>query len=237
MVKLEYMTQMSIEELLDMSSGWVLDFSNNSFGRFVKGVIGIDIYNDKGYEDYCSKAMKLRQVFENESNIKVAKLIIALLNYCEDYKLKNNTLTEYDKKKISEIKKDIEALKKEEDENISPVEELDELIQKISTRNAQFAEMAIDEKLKEIGNVIEFLLKRDKKFISLDYDTISSGFISEEDVIKLRKKVQCFRHSSKSSIDERGIYTEKQKQFMVEFGLIICNMIYSELQKNNKILI
>lgn len=231
-MKLDYMTQMSIEELLDMSSGWVLDFSNNSFGRFVKGVIGVDIYNDKGYEDYCSKAMKLRQVFENESNIKVAKLIIALLNYCEDYKLKNNTLTEYDKKKISEIKKDIEALKKEEDENISPVEELDELIQKISTRNAQFAEMAIDEKLKEIGNVIEFLLKRDKKFISLDYDTISSGFISEEDVIRLRKKVQCFRHSSKSSIDERGIYTEKQKQFMVEFGLIICNMIYSELQKN-----
>lgn len=231
-MKLEYMTQMSIEELLDMSSGWVLDFSNNSFGRFVKGVIGIDIYNDKGYEVYCSKAMKLRQIFENESNIKVAKLIIALLNYCEDYKLKNNTLTECDKKKISEIKKDIEALKKEEDENISPVEELDELIQKISTRNAQFAEMAIDEKLKEIGNVIEFLLKGDKKFISLDYDTISSGFISEEDVIKLRKKVQCFRHSSKSSIDERGIYTEKQKQFMVEFGLIICNMIYSELQKN-----
>lgn len=231
-MKLEYMTQMSIEELLDMSSGRVLDFSNNSFGRFVKGVIGIDIYNDKGYEVYCSKAMKLRQIFENESNIKVAKLIIALLNYCEDYKLKNNTLTEYDKKKISEIKKDIEALKKEEDENISPVEELDELIQKISTRNAQFAEMAIDEKLKEIGNVIEFLLKGDKKFISLDYDTISSGFISEEDVIKLRKKVQCFRHSSKSSIDERGIYTEKQKQFMVEFGLIICNMIYSELQKN-----
>lgn len=92
--------------------------------------------------------------------------------------------------------------------------------------------MAIDEKLKEIGNVIEFLLKGDKKFISLDYDTISSGFISEEDVIKLRKKVQCFRHSSKSSIDERGIYIEKQKQFMVEFGLIICNMIYSELQKN-----
>lgn len=131
MVKLEYMTQMSIEELLDMSSGWVLDFSNNSFGRFKKGVIGIDIYNDKGYEVYCSKAMKLRQIFENESNIKVAKLIIELLNYCEDYKLKNNTLTEYDKKKISEIKKDIEALKKEEDENISPVEELDELIQKI----------------------------------------------------------------------------------------------------------
>lgn len=231
-MKLEYMTQMSIEELLDMSSGWVLDFTNNSFERFVKGVIGIDIYNDKGYEVYCSKAMKLRQIFENESNIKVAKLIIALLNYCEDYKLKNNTLTEYDKKKISEIKKDIEALKKEEDENISPVEELDELIRKISTRSAQFAEMAIDEKLKEIGNVIEFLLKGDKKFISLDYDTISSGFISEEEVIKLRKKVQCFRHSSKSSIDERGIYTEKQKQFMVEFGLIICNMIYSELQKN-----
>lgn len=231
-MKLEYMTQMSIEELLDMSSGWVLDFSNNSFGRFVKGVIGIDIYNDKGYEVYCSKAMKLRQIFENESNIKVAKLIIALLNYCEDYKSKNNTLTEYDKKKISEIKKDIEALKKEEDENISPVEELDELIQKISTRNAQFAEMPIDEKLKEIGNLIEHLLKKDKKFITLNYEYISSGFIKESDVKNLRKKVQCFRHSSQESIEERNAYTYEQKKFMIEYGIVICNLIYNELKNN-----
>ncbi|MBU3105141.1 hypothetical protein [Clostridium gasigenes] len=230
MANLDYTTLRAIEELFEMDSGYVLDFSNTSFARFVKGVIGIDIYYDKGYDVYCSKANKLRQIFENESNIKVSRLVSSLLSYCEDYKLKNDKLTEYDKKKIDVIKKDIEDFKIEDDEGISPVEELDKLIQKISTRNAQFSEMALDEKLKEIGNVIENLLKDGKKFITLDYNDISLGFIEEVDVKGLRKKVQCFRHSSKDSIDERKTYTEKQKQFMVEFGVVISNLIFNELK-------
>lgn len=88
MAKLKYTTIQSLEELFDMESGYVLDFSNSSFQRFIKGIIDIDIYQDKGYENYCSKANKLRQIFEMESNLKVAKLINALLNYYEDYKLK-----------------------------------------------------------------------------------------------------------------------------------------------------
>lgn len=71
-----------------MGSGYVFNFSNSSFQRFIKGIIDIGVYQDKGYEVYCSKANKLRQIFETESNSKVAKLISALLNYCEDYKLK-----------------------------------------------------------------------------------------------------------------------------------------------------
>jgi hypothetical protein len=139
MANLKYTTIQSLEELLDMESGYVLDFSNNSFQRFIKGIIDIDIYQDKGYENYCSKANKLRQIFETESNLKVAKLISALLNYYEDYKLKNNKLTDYDKKKIDEIKKAIEDLEKEDNEKVVVIEELDEVIQKISTRNAKFS--------------------------------------------------------------------------------------------------
>ncbi|MBY6797097.1 hypothetical protein HYH85_12625 [Clostridium botulinum] len=232
MAKLKYTTIQSLEELFDMESGYVLDFSNSSFQRFIKGIIDIDIYQDKGYENYCSKANKLRQIFEMESNLKVAKLINALLNYYEDYKLKNNKLTDYDKKKIDETKKAIEDLEKEDDEKVVVIEELDELIQKISTRNAQFSEMALDEKLKEIGNLIEYLLKKDGKFITLNYDYISLGFIKENDVKELRKKVQCFRHSSQESLKERKEYTENQKQFMVELGIIICNLIYNELKNN-----
>ena len=97
-------------------------------------------------------------------------------------------LTEYQIKKINDIKKDIEGLEAD-GENVVIYEEVDELIQKISTRNARFNNMALDEKLKEIGNLIEYLLK-DK-------------------------------------------YTEQQKLFMVEFGIIICNLIYNELKKHN----
>jgi len=84
MANLKYTTTQSLEELFGMESGYVLEFSNNSFQRFVKGNIGIDIYQDKGYQDSCSKANKLRQIFESESNYKVSKLISALLNHYED---------------------------------------------------------------------------------------------------------------------------------------------------------
>lgn len=232
MANLENRTQMLIEELFEMSGGYVLDFSNDSFNRFVKGVIGIDIYNDKGYEEYCSKANKLRKILKNESNKKVGKLLEELLAYYESYLMVNDRLIELDKNKVNEVKKSCESLKLFEEDSIIPLEELDKIIKKISTRNAQFSEMAIDEKLKEIGNAIEFLLKDDKKFITLEYNEISLGFISEDDIKGLRQKVQCFRHSSKKSIDERSTYTDKQKQFMVEFGVVVCNMIYNELKDN-----
>lgn len=230
MANLDFVIVQSIEELFDMKSGYVLDFSNNSFQRFIKGIIDIDIYQSPGYDEYCSKASKLRTIFERESNSVVAKLLLALVNYCEDSKLKNNNLTDYDKKKIAEIKHYIEKLEKENEEKVEISEDLDKLIQKISTRNAQFSEMAIDEKIKEIGNLIENLLKKDRKFISLNYDRISSGFIKESDIKEFRKKIQCFRHSSQESILERSSYNELQKQFLVEYGIVVCNLIFNEIK-------
>ncbi|WP_346888420.1 hypothetical protein [Clostridium sp. UBA1056] len=104
----------------------------------------------------------MRQIFDKEPNLKVVQLISELLNYYENYKFKNNKLTEYDKKKINDIRKDIEELRKEDDCKVIIDEDVDKLIQKISTRNAQLNEMALDEKLKELGNLIEYLLKRVK---------------------------------------------------------------------------
>lgn len=232
MARLKNKTKQAIEELFDMKTGYVIDFTNNTFQTFIKESIDIDIYCDKGYEEYISKANKLRQIFEMESNVKVSKLTIELLDYYEDYKLKRKKLTDYDRKKIEDIKKDIRDLEKNDEESVTVIEELEELIQKISTRNAQFYQMALDEKLKEIGNLIEYLLKKDNKFITLNYEYRSSGFIKESDVKNLRKKVQCFRHSSKKSIDERNTYTDEQKKFMVEYGIIICNLIYNEFKNN-----
>lgn len=99
-----YKDKLALEELLDMKSGYVLDFSNNSFARFVKDSIGIDIYAGTGYEEYSSKATKLRKIWDNESEIIVKRLTTDLLDYCEDLKLRNNKLSEYDKKKISQLR-------------------------------------------------------------------------------------------------------------------------------------
>lgn len=233
MANLKYTTIQSIEELFEMSSGYVIDFSNNSFQRFIKGIINIDIYQSKGYEEYCSKANKLRQIFEKESNTKVSVLIGALLNYYEDYKLKTDKLTDYEKKKIAEIKNDIEGLDKESNENIVIIEDLDLLMQRISTRNAQFCEMALNEKIKEIGNLIENLLKKNGKYISLKYEKMSLGFIRENDIKEYRKKIQCFRHSSQESLEERNGHLEEQKQFLMEYGIVLCNLIYNEVRIEN----
>lgn len=72
------------EELLVMGGGYVLDFTNPSFARFVVDAINIDIYESPGYTEYCSKANKLRQIWQNEQDSIVGKLMAELLNYFID---------------------------------------------------------------------------------------------------------------------------------------------------------
>jgi hypothetical protein len=67
-----------------MSSGYVLDFSNKTFGQFIGETINIDIYDGPGYEIYCSKAEKLRQIWKNESDACVGKLLENLILYYEN---------------------------------------------------------------------------------------------------------------------------------------------------------
>jgi hypothetical protein len=74
------------EKFLGMSSGYVLDFSNKTFGQFIEETINIDIYGGQGYEIYCSKAEKLRQIWKNESDACVGKLLADLIIYCENNK-------------------------------------------------------------------------------------------------------------------------------------------------------
>ena len=105
-------------------------------------------------------------------------------------------------------------------------ENLDEIFKNISTRNAKFENMETDEKLKKIINAIEYMLKENKKYISLDYETISKGFVSEQNIIDYKSKLQCFRHSSTNAIEERKQISESQKQFLIDYGIMICRMIY-----------
>ena len=101
--------------------------------------------------------------------------------------------------------------------------------QEISTRNARFENMTLDERIKEIINLIENLLKKDGKYLKLDYEKLSCDFINEKIIIDYKNKMQCFRHSSDESLKERKQYTDLQKSFIVDYGIMICNLIY----KNN----
>lgn len=89
------------EDLFEMETGYVMDLSNPKFARFVSSIVQIDIYNGPGYEEYCSKANKLRQIWETEPDGVVGTLLDALISYYENYKTKyGNSLDESQKKKI-----------------------------------------------------------------------------------------------------------------------------------------
>lgn len=97
----------------------------------------------------------------------------------------------------------------------------------ISTRQASFNNMSNDEKLAETANLIENLLKKNDKFISLDYSQICFEYISDETIASYRKKIQCFRHAHDKALSERNSYTEEQKKFFIDYGLTIINVIHS----------
>ena len=75
MSTLTFLEKNKFEKLLGMSSGYVLNFSNKTFEQFIGDTINIDIYSGPGYENYCSKAEKLRQIWKNESDVCVGKLL------------------------------------------------------------------------------------------------------------------------------------------------------------------
>ncbi|MEK4509479.1 restriction endonuclease [Paenibacillus sp. FSL K6-2524] len=78
MSKLNFNEQKFIEEILDMEGGYVLNFSNESFRRFIQDSLEIDIYNKYGS---LSKAKILRKIIEEYDNVRVGKLFLQLLDY------------------------------------------------------------------------------------------------------------------------------------------------------------
>ncbi len=72
---------LKLETLFAMSSGHVLNFTNQSFQRFIKNSLNIDIY-DEAYMKYgASKAKRLRAFWEMESDVTVGKLIEEIILY------------------------------------------------------------------------------------------------------------------------------------------------------------
>lgn len=100
----------------------------------------------------------------------------------------------------------------------------------ISTRQSSFNNMSTDEKLAEIANLIEYMLKKDGKFLTIDYSLVCFDYINEETVKAYRHKLQCFRHSSDESIAERASYTNEQKAFLIDYGLVIIKAIHDVLK-------
>jgi len=67
------------EDLFGMASGYVLDFSNNTFAEFFRETVNIDIYAPKYAFNGDSKAKRLRAFWEVELDALVGKVLAGLL--------------------------------------------------------------------------------------------------------------------------------------------------------------
>ena len=81
MANLTSIEKLKLEKLLEMSGGYVLDFSNRTFQEFILDNCQIDIYNKKYDYDSGSKANRLRAFWDKEENYLVGKLIASFLEY------------------------------------------------------------------------------------------------------------------------------------------------------------
>jgi hypothetical protein len=71
----------SLEKFLGMTSGYVLNFSDRTFGEFVLDVVGTEIHSDIYAIDGSSKAKKLRAFWKIEPDHIVGTLLLALIDY------------------------------------------------------------------------------------------------------------------------------------------------------------
>lgn len=69
-----------LEQLLDMSGGYVLNFNDSTFGSFFGGSLNVDIHGEKYRKYGSSKAKKLRAFWEIEPDDLVGRALSELID-------------------------------------------------------------------------------------------------------------------------------------------------------------
>lgn len=121
---------------------------------------------------------------------------------------------------------------KQKSQYIGLDEDIEAKFKRISTRDTGFQAMSRDEKLAEIVNLIENLLKKNGNYQKLDYASLCDDYISDDIIKGYKKKLQCFRHSAEQSIEERNSFSNEQKDFLIDFGLVIVKAIHMLVEKD-----
>ena len=75
MSSLTHLEKRTLETMLGMGGGYVLDFSDRTFSEFFREVVRIEIYDDKYASHGTSKAKRLRSFWEKEPDVLVGKAL------------------------------------------------------------------------------------------------------------------------------------------------------------------
>jgi Abortive infection C-terminus len=84
MDSLTYTEKAKLEKLFAMSSGYVIESNDTTFGHFFADEIGVDIHSQKYCSAGTSKAKKLRQFWDIEPDFLVGKALTALIKHVEE---------------------------------------------------------------------------------------------------------------------------------------------------------
>jgi type IV secretory pathway VirB4 component len=90
MADLTNIEKRKFEQLLDMSSGYVLDFSNRTFAEFITDSVNRDICDARYDNASGSKANRLRAFWTEEGNQVVGRLMGEMIDYAVDRGLTKN---------------------------------------------------------------------------------------------------------------------------------------------------
>lgn len=96
MANLSFIEKQLIEDVFDMGSGYVLDFTNRTFDEFMMEVMGESIYSK--YE-YMSKANLLRKFLADYSDPYIGKMIMLAIKYMRS----RNLITPAKEQKVNEL--------------------------------------------------------------------------------------------------------------------------------------
>lgn len=107
---------------------------------------------------------------------------------------------------------------------------LEDIMSLVSTRNAVFAEMTLDEKIANIRDVFEYIGKKNGKYLQIPFETLSAGYITIENVKRFQNEIQCFRHGEATLLAKRNTYSDEQKWFLIDYGLTILMLAYRHLK-------
>lgn len=86
MTNLSMVEKNLVDDLTDMHTGYVLDFTNATFAEFFQAEVGIDIYDNAYFNGSGSKGKRLRAFLDRGEPRAVAKALTALWEYREDWR-------------------------------------------------------------------------------------------------------------------------------------------------------
>jgi CHAT domain len=251
MSSLSIIEKRKIEKLLEMGSGYVLDFSNRTFQEFVIDSTGIDIYDDKYAYASGSKANRLRALWEQEPDQVIGKLTLDLLQHWRTHKVINDIEISqaeqvlYDdcsktaEKLMQAIAKKAQSSKITVNSSIEKSQTISILLLSADPTNA--SRLRIGEELREIQEKLQLARLRDK-FIIDQRTSVRSTDLSQA-LLDVQPNIVHFSGHGESSgnlcFEDRSgrihpispdALAALFEQFTDQVSCVLLNSCYSEMQ-------